>query len=82
MPTTLRSRDRLDDDHMTAEVHRRWGGTFIVIDANKCVSNLCFGLYGHAHGMGAIQVLRNAVGVGGCQLSPKKPLQRCTVQRY
>ena len=26
MPTPPRSRDRLDDGHMTAEVHRRWGG--------------------------------------------------------
>ena len=31
---------------------------------------------------GAIQVLRNAVGGGGCQLSWKKALRRCTVQRY
>ena len=29
MPTPPRSRDRLDDDHMTAEVHRRWGGELI-----------------------------------------------------
>ena len=27
MPTPPRSRDRLDDGHMTAEVHRRWGGS-------------------------------------------------------
>ena len=32
--------------------------------------------------LGAIQVLRNAVGVGGCQLSQKKVLRRCRVQRY
>ena len=25
MPHPPRSCDRLDDDHMTAEVHRRWG---------------------------------------------------------
>ena len=32
---------------------------------------------------GAIQVLRNAVGGGGgCQLSQKKALRRCTVQCY
>ena len=36
---------------------------------------------------GAIQVLRNAVGDGvgwgeGCQISWKKALRRCTVQRY
>ena len=30
---------------------------------------------------GAIRVLRNAVGGGGCQLSRKKALRRCTVQR-
>ena len=34
-------------------------------------------------GLGAIQVLRNAVGGGGgCQLSRKKALRRCTVQRH
>ena len=27
MPTPSRSCDRLDDDHVTAEVHRRWGGS-------------------------------------------------------
>ena len=27
MPHSLRSCDRLDDDHMPAEVHRRWGGS-------------------------------------------------------
>ena len=26
MPNPPRSCDRLDDDHMTAVVHRRWGG--------------------------------------------------------
>ena len=26
MPHPTRSRDRLDDDHMTTEVHRRWVG--------------------------------------------------------
>ena len=26
MPHPPRSRDHLDDDHMTAEVHSRWGG--------------------------------------------------------
>ena len=26
MPNPPRSCDRLDDDHMTTEVHRRWGG--------------------------------------------------------
>ena len=26
MPHPPRSCDRLDDDHMIAEVHRRWGG--------------------------------------------------------
>ena len=31
---------------------------------------------------GAIQVLRNAVGVGGCQISLKKALRRYAVQRY
>ena len=27
-------------------------------------------------------MIRNAVGGGGCQLSRKKALRRCTVQRY
>ena len=31
--------------------------------------------------LGVIQVLRSAVGVGGCQLSREKALRRCTVQR-
>ena len=41
------------------------------------INNLKFGL-------GAIQVLRNAVGGGRCQISLKKPLckRRCMVQRY
>ena len=29
--------------------------------------------------LGAIEVLRNAVGGGGCQLSRKRALRRCTV---
>ena len=31
---------------------------------------------------GAIQLLRNAMGGGGCQLSQKNALRRCKVQRY
>ena len=27
-PKCLTLRDRLDDDHMTAEVHRRWGSSY------------------------------------------------------
>ena len=33
-------------------------------------------------GYGAIQVLRNADGVGGCQIFRKKALRRCNVQCY
>ena len=32
--------------------------------------------------LGAIQVLRNADGGGGCQIFRKKVLRRCKVQRY
>ena len=32
MPTPPRSCDRLDDDHVTAEVHRRWGELVPIYD--------------------------------------------------
>ena len=32
--------------------------------------------------IGAIQVLRNADGGGGCQIFQKKALRRCKVQCY
>ena len=33
MPNPSRSRDRLDDDQMTVEVHRRWGGELVPLVA-------------------------------------------------
>ena len=44
---------------------------------------LCFVMVFHtaAH-LGAIQVLHNADGGGGCQIFRKKTVRRCKVQRY
>ena len=36
---------------------------------------------GYETNLGAVQVLRNVMVVGGCQLSRKKALRRCKVQR-
>ena len=46
------------------------------------IFGICLTLQSPAVPLGAIQVLRNADGGGGCQIFWKKALRRCKVQHY
>ena len=47
MPNPPRSCDRLDDDHMTADVHRRWGELIPLVAVHGRLSYFDFDGFSH-----------------------------------